>query len=103
MQRIFGFIGHLVGAMLKGFFFTGMAAALVCAVALFLTEPNHQLTVDTSLAFGLVIALLAGMLGAAVALSYHLSHLHTLRHAAQQYSERRSGKVRARSGSLARR
>ncbi len=38
MHRIFGFIGHLVGAMLKGFFFTGMAAALVCAVALFLTE-----------------------------------------------------------------
>ena len=103
MQRIFGFIGHLVGAMLKGFFFTGMAAALVCAVALFLTEPNHQLTVDTSLAFGLVIALLAGMLGAAVALIYHLSHLHTLRHAAQQYSERRSGQPRARSGSLARR
>jgi len=103
MQRFFGFVGHLVSAMLKGFFFTGMAAALVCAVALFLTEPNHQMTLDTSLAFGLVIALLAGMLGAAVALIYHLSHLHTLRHAAQQFSERRSGQARARSGSLARR
>jgi putative exporter of polyketide antibiotics len=89
--------------MLKGFFFTGIAAAIVCAVALFLTEPSHQLTLDTSLAFGLVIALLAGMLGAAVALIYHLSHLHTLRHAARQYSERRSGQAHARSGSLARR
>ena len=103
MQRLFAFVGHLVGAMLKGFFFTGMAAALVCAVALFLTEPNHQMTLDTSMVFGLVITLLAGMLGAAVALIYHLSHLHTLRHAAQQYSERRSGQPRARSGSLARR
>jgi putative exporter of polyketide antibiotics len=103
MQRFFGFVGHLVRAMLKGFFFTGIAAALVCAVALFLTEPNHQMTLDTSMAFGLVIALLAGMLGAAVALIYHLSHLHTLRHAAQQYSERRAGKTQAQVGSLARR
>ena len=102
MQRFFGFVGHLVSAMLKGFFFSGMAAAIVCAVALFLTEPTHHLTLDTSLAFGLVIALLAGMLGAAVALIYRLSHLHTLRHAAQQYSERRSGQARARAGSLAR-
>jgi putative exporter of polyketide antibiotics len=103
MHRFFGFVGHLVGAMLKGFFFTGMAAAIVCAVALVLTEPNHQVTVNTSLAFCLAIALLAGMLGAAVALIYHLSHLHTLRHAAQRYSERRSGQAQARSGSLARR
>jgi putative exporter of polyketide antibiotics len=95
MQRIFGFIGHLVGAMLKGFFFTGMAAALVCAAALFLTEPNHRVTLDTSLAFGLVIALLAGVLGAAVALIYHLSHLDSLHHAAQHYSDRRAGQPRA--------
>ncbi len=103
MHRFFGFVGHLVGAMLKGFFFTGMAAALVCAVALVLTEPNHHMTMDTSLAFGLVIAVLAGMLGAAVALIYHLSHLHTLRHAARQYSERRAGQAQARADSLARR
>jgi hypothetical protein len=99
MQRIVGFVVHLVGAMLKGFFFTGVAAAIVCAVALLLTEPNHQVTLDTSLAFGLVIAFLAGILGAAVALIYHLSHLDTLHHAARQYSERRSGKVRTRVGS----
>jgi hypothetical protein len=103
MQRFFGFVGHLVGAMLKGFFFTGMAAALLCAAVLFLTEPNHQMNLDTSLAFGLVIALLAGMLGAAVALIYRLSHLHTLRHAAQQYSERRAAQSRAQASSLARR
>jgi hypothetical protein len=91
MRRIIGFVGHLVGAMLKGFFFTGVAAAIVCAVVLFLTEPHHQVTLDTSLAFGLVIAFLAGILGAAVALIYHLSHLDALHHAAQHYSERRSG------------
>jgi uncharacterized membrane protein YeaQ/YmgE (transglycosylase-associated protein family) len=99
MQRFFGFVGHLVGAMLKGFFFTGMAAAIVCAVALFLTEPNHQMTLDTSMAFGLVITFLAGVVGAAVALIYHLSHLDTLHHAARQYSERRSGKLGTRAGS----
>jgi putative exporter of polyketide antibiotics len=103
MQRFFGCVGHLVGAMLKGFFFTGMAAASVCAVALSLTEPQRQMTMATSLAFGLAIALLAGMLGAAVALIYHLSHLDTLRHAARQYNDRRAGQAQARAGSLAHR
>jgi putative exporter of polyketide antibiotics len=103
MRRFFGFVGHLVGAMLKGFFFTGLAAAVACAVALYLTEPQHQMTLDTSLAFGLAIALLAGMLGAAVALIYHLSHLDTLHHAARQYSDRRAGQAQARAGSLAHR
>jgi hypothetical protein len=78
MHRIFGFIGHLVGAMLKGFFFTGMAAALVCAVALFLTEPNHRVTLDTSLAFGLVIAFLAGVLARRWRRSITPSHLDSL-------------------------
>jgi putative exporter of polyketide antibiotics len=100
MQRFFGFVGHLVSAMLKGFFFTGMAAAIVCAVALFLTEPNHQLSLDTSMVFGLTIALLAGILGAAVALIYHLSHLDTLRHTVRHYSERRASQPRTRAGSL---
>jgi hypothetical protein len=103
MQRFFGFVGHLVCAMLKGFVFTGMAATLACAVALYLAEPPHQMTLVTALAFGLAITLLAGMLGAAVALIYHLSHLDTLHHAAQRYSERRSGQVQARAGSLAHR
>jgi len=97
MQRFFGFAGHLVGAMLKGFFFTGMAAALVCAVALFLTEPTHQVTLDTSLAFGLVIALLAGVLGAAVALIYHLSHLDSVHHTVQRYGEQRAARRQQRS------
>jgi putative exporter of polyketide antibiotics len=91
MQRFFGFVGHLVGAMLKGFFFTGVAAAILCAVVLFVTEPNHQVRVDTSLVFGLTIALLAGILGAAVALIYHLSHLDSLHHTVRHYGERRAG------------
>jgi putative exporter of polyketide antibiotics len=90
MQRIVGFVVHLVGAMLKGFFFTGVAAAIVCAVVLFLTEPNHQVTLDTSMVFGLTIALLAGILGAAVALIYHLSHLDSLHHTMRHYGERRA-------------
>lgn len=87
MRRVFGFIGHLVGAMVKGFFYTAFVAALLCAAALFFAEPNHRLAVDTSTAFGLVIALLAGVVGAAVALIYHLSHLDSLHHAARRYSE----------------
>ena len=42
MQGIASFIRHLFGAMLKGFFFTGLAAAIACAAILFVTEPNHQ-------------------------------------------------------------
>ena len=55
-----------------------------------MTEPNHQVTLDTSLVFGLVIAFLAGVLGAAVALIYHLSHLDSLHHTVQHYSEQRA-------------
>jgi hypothetical protein len=39
-----------------------------------------------------VIALLAGTLGAAVALIYHLSHLESLHHAAQHLSALRAGR-----------
>jgi putative exporter of polyketide antibiotics len=90
MQRVIEFVGHLISAMLKGFFFTGVAAALLCAVVLFVTEPNHRVTLDTSMVFGLTIALLAGVLGAAVALIYHLSHLDSLHHTVRHYSERRA-------------
>jgi hypothetical protein len=86
--------------MFKGFVFTGLAAAILCAVALFVMAPGHRVTLDTSAAFGLVIALLAGLLGAAVALIYHLSHLDTLHHAVQQVqhmSELRNGQSDRRS------
>jgi hypothetical protein len=90
MRGMLAFIRHLFGAMLKGFFFTGFAAAIVCGVVLFVTEPNHQLTLDTLAVFSLVIALLAGILGAAVALIYHLSHLDGIHHTLQDYGERRA-------------
>jgi putative exporter of polyketide antibiotics len=89
MQRVLGFIGHLISAMLKGFFFTGGAAAILCAVVLFVTEPNHQVQLNTSMVFGMTIALLAGIVGAAVALIYHLSHLDSLHHTVRHYSEMR--------------
>ena len=90
MGRMLAFIAHLFWAMLKGFFFTGLVAAVICAVVLFITAPNHQITVDTTLVFGLVIVLLAGVLGAAVALIYHLSHMDSLHHTVRQYSETRA-------------
>jgi uncharacterized membrane protein len=90
MRGILGFIRHLFGAMLKGFVFTGIAAALLCAVVLFVTEPNHQLTLDVSAVFALVISALAAILGAAVALIYHLSHLDGIHHTVQHYSETRA-------------
>ena len=92
MSSIWSFIKRLVGAMVKGFFFTGLAAAILCAVALFVLAPDHRVTLDTSAIFALVIALLAGALGAAVALIYHLSHLDSLHHAVQHLSEVRAGR-----------
>jgi len=97
MQGIFSFIRHLFGAMLKGFFFTGLVAAVLCAVVLFVTEPNHLLTLDTAAIFSLVIAFLAGVLGAAVALIYHLSHLDSIHHTVQHYSEMRAAQRQQRS------
>jgi hypothetical protein len=76
--------------ILKGFFFAGVAAALVCAAVFFLTEPNYQVTVDTSMVFSLIIALLTGIVGAALALLYHLSYLDALHYAARHYSETRT-------------
>jgi hypothetical protein len=91
MRSILSFSKHLIGAMFKGFFFTGLAAAILCAVVLFVMEPGHQVQLDTSAVFALAIALLAGTLGAAVALIYHLSHLDGIHHAVQQMSELRTG------------
>lgn len=90
MQGILSFIRQLFGAMVKGFFFTGLGAAIACAAILFVTEPNHEVTLDTSMIFGLVIAFLAGIVGAAVALIYHLSHLDGIHHTMQHYSEMRA-------------
>jgi hypothetical protein len=84
------FIAHLFWAMLKGFFFIGLVAAVICALVLFITEPNHQPTLDTSMIFALVIAFLAGIVGAAVALISHLSHLDGIHHTVKHYSEMRA-------------
>jgi hypothetical protein len=90
MRSILSFIKRLVGAMFKGFVFTGIAAAILCAVVLIAMAPGHHVTLDTSAVFAIVIALLAGVLGAAVALIYHLSHLDALHHAVQHMSEMRA-------------
>ena len=99
MQGIVSFIRHLFGAMLKGFFFTGLVAAIACAAVLFFTEPNHQVALDTSMIFGLIIAFLAGVVGAAVALIYHLSHLDGIHHTVQHYSEMRAAQRQQRATS----
>jgi putative exporter of polyketide antibiotics len=92
MSSIWSFIKRLVGAMVKGFLYTGLAAAILCAVALFVLAPDHRVTLDTSAVFALVIALLAGLLGAAVALIYHLSHLDGIHHAVQHMSKLRASR-----------
>jgi hypothetical protein len=91
MRSILNFIKRLVGAMVKGFVYTGLAAAILCAVVLFIMAPGHQVTLNTSAIFALVIALLAGALGAAVALIYHLSHLDSIHHAVQHMSALHAG------------
>lgn len=92
MKGILGFTWHVVGAMLKGFIFTGLLAGILCAAALFLTEPGHRLALDVSAVFALVISGLAAILGAAVALIYHLGHLDGVHHAAQRYREQRAAR-----------
>src|SRR5689334_8758546 len=94
MRGIFGFTRHLFGAMFKGFFFTAIAAAILCVVALFFTEPGHALTFDVSAVFAIVICAMAGVLGAAVALIYHLSHLDGVHAMARRYSEMRAAERR---------
>ena len=83
--------------MVKGFFFTGLVAAIACAAILYVTEPNQQPTLNTAMVFGLAIAFLAGILGAAVALIYHLSHLDGIHHTVQHYSEMRAAQRQQRS------
>lgn len=90
MKGILGFTRHLFMAMVKGFFFTGIAAGILSAAALFVTARNHQPTLDVSAVFALIISLLAAVLGSAVALIYHLSHLEDIHHAVQRYSESRA-------------
>lgn len=92
MKGILGFTWHVLGAMLKGFFFTGIVVGMLCAVALFVTAPNHHPALDVSAAFALVISGLAAVLGAAVALIYHLGHLDAIHHAAQRYGEQRAAR-----------
>jgi hypothetical protein len=90
MSGMLAFIKHLFRAMLKGFIFAGVGAALVCAAILLITEPGHQVTLDVPAVFALVICGLAAILGAAVALIYHLSHLDGIHHTVQHYSETRA-------------
>ena len=94
MRGIVGFTRHLFAAMFKGFVFTAIAAAILCAVVLFFAEPGHALTFDVSAMFALVICALAGVLGAAVALIYHLSHLDSVHSMARRYSEMRAAERR---------
>jgi hypothetical protein len=86
MTAIFRFTGHVLGAMLKGCAVTGLVVGLLCFAVLFLTAPGHQLTLNISAVFAIVIAALAAVLGAAVALIYHLSHLEEVHHAVRRYS-----------------
>jgi hypothetical protein len=95
MRSILCFTKRLVGGRVTGFLSTWLAAAIMGAVVLVvlvILAPDHQVTLDTSAAFALVIALLAGALGAAVALIYHLSHLDSLHHAVQHLSAQRAGR-----------
>ena len=89
MKAVFQFVGHVLWAMVKGFVFTGIAAAIICFGALFATAPGHHLTLDVSAVFAAVISALAAILGAAVALIYHLSHIEEVSHAVKRYSASR--------------
>jgi hypothetical protein len=89
MKAIFQFVGHVAMAMVKGFVFTGIVAALVTFGVLFFSSPGHHLSMDVSALFAAVISVLAAFLGSAVALIYHLSHLEDVTHAIRTAQARR--------------
>jgi hypothetical protein len=95
MRAVLRFTGHVLWAMVKGFVFTGVVAALICAAVLFTASPTHHLTLDLSAVFAIVISVLAVTLGATVALIYHLSHLEevtqAIRHREAQSQQARRG------------
>jgi hypothetical protein len=73
----------------------GIAAAVLAFGALYLTSPTHALTPKaTDAALAGTIVLLAAILGAAVALIYHLSHLDTARHAMKRLGAYRDAQRR---------
>jgi hypothetical protein len=90
MRAIFRFVGHTVSAMVKGFFFTGIAAAIISFGVLLLASPGHHLVRGIDTAFAIAISVLAALLGSAVALVYRLSHIGEARHAIQHYTESRT-------------
>lgn len=88
MSTIFSFIKHTVSAMIKGFFITGIVAAVVCFGVLLLISPTHSLANGLTTVFAGVIAVLAAFLGSAVALIYHLSHIEEISHSIKRAHER---------------
>jgi hypothetical protein len=95
MRAVFRFTGHVLWAMVKGFVFTGVVAALICAAVLYTASPGHHLALDLTAVFALVISVLAGILGSAVALIYHLSHLEEV---TQAIKRREAHREQARRG-----
>jgi hypothetical protein len=87
MRTIGGFVKHIVWAMFKGFVITGVVAAVLCFGALLLA--THQVTMGITSIFAAIISLLAAVLGSAVALIYHLSHIEELSQTLQRARARR--------------
>ena len=89
MQAIFSFVRHTISAMVKGFFYTGLVAGFLSLLALFFASPGHHLVMGIAAIFAIVITILAAVLGSAVALIYHLSHLGEARQALDRYTAAR--------------
>ena len=89
MRAIFRFTGHVLWAMVKGFVFTGIVAAIIAFGVLFAATPSHHLTMDVSAVFAIAIAVLAAILGSSVALIYHLSHLEEVTQAIRRREAQR--------------
>jgi hypothetical protein len=90
MRAIFSFVGHTISAMVKGFFLTGIAAAIISFGVLLFASHGHHLVMGIDTAFAITISVLAALLGSAVALVYRLSHIGDARHVIQSYTESRA-------------
>lgn len=73
MRAIGRWIGHLIGAMVRGFLVLGVLALIVSGGIS--TYVSKSLPTGMTLAFVIAISLISGLLGAFVMLAWRLSHI----------------------------
>lgn len=89
MGAIGRYLGHVIIAMVKGFVMMVVVSGIICVGVVFAVTSPHRLPHNNiELALIVVIAGLSGLLGAAIALIWRLTHITELTHAVGHLAER---------------